>query len=97
MMKRVVILGSTGSIGVNALGVTEQLGKECRVVALSAHSNTEKLLEQIKIYKPEAVSVWEESAAKEIRAKGIKVRGKSLIVLSGIERFNDRTGPMAIG
>ena len=85
MMKRVVILGSTGSIGVNALGVTQQLGKNCRVVALSAHSNTERLLEQIKKYQPEAVSVWEDSAAKEIRAKGIKVRGKSLIVLSGIE------------
>ncbi len=85
MKSRVVILGSTGSIGVNALGVTEQLGENCRVVALSAHSNTERLLEQVKRYLPEAVAVWEESDAKRIRAKGIKVRGKSLVVLSGLE------------
>jgi 1-deoxy-D-xylulose-5-phosphate reductoisomerase len=84
-MKRIVILGSTGSIGVNALGVAEQLGKDVRVVALSAHSNTEKLLEQIKRYQPEAVSVWEEAAASIIRSKKIRVRGKALVVLSGME------------
>ena len=43
------------------------------------------MLEQVKRYQPEAVSVWEESAAKEIRNKGIRVRGKALVVLSGLE------------
>ena len=62
--RRVVILGSTGSIGVNALGVIDQLGDGCRVVGLSAHGNIERLLEQVKRYQPEVISVWEESAAQ---------------------------------
>jgi 1-deoxy-D-xylulose-5-phosphate reductoisomerase len=83
--RRVVILGSTGSIGVNALGVTELLGDRCRVVGLSAYGNTDRLLEQVKRYSPEVVAVWEEGAAKQIRSLGLKVRGKPLEVLSGIE------------
>lgn len=83
--KRIVILGSTGSIGVNALGVARLLGDQCRVVGLSAHSNTELLLEQIRAYQPEVVSVWDESTARDIRAKGIRVRGRSLSVLSGLD------------
>src|SRR5437879_1605323 len=84
-VRRVTILGSTGSIGVNALGVVERLGEACQVVALSAYGNTARLLEQVKRYQPEAVAVWEESAAQEIRSKGIRVRGKALVVLSGVE------------
>lgn len=83
--RRIVILGSTGSIGVNTLGVTETLGASCKVVGLSAYGNIMRLLEQVKQYQPEVVSVWEESDAAKIRAMGIKVRGKSLVVLSGIE------------
>ncbi len=83
--RRVAILGSTGSIGVNALGVIERMGERCRVVALSTHGNTTRLLEQIKHYHPEAVSVWDETAAQEIRAKNIRVHGKALAVFSGIE------------
>lgn len=83
--RRVTLLGSTGSIGVNALGVIERLGESCRVVALSAHGNVERLLEQVKRFQPEAVSIWEESSAAEIRAKNIRVRGKALAVFSGIE------------
>src|SRR5271170_5833828 len=83
--KRVVVLGSTGSIGVNVLGVIERLGERFQVVALSAYGNTSRLLEQVKRYQPEVVAVWEESDAKVIRSKGIRVRGKSLVVLSGIE------------
>jgi 1-deoxy-D-xylulose-5-phosphate reductoisomerase len=85
LQKHVTILGSTGSIGVNALGVIERLGERCRVVALSAHGNTTRLLEQVKRYQPEAVSVWEESDARKIRAKNIRVHGKPLVVFSGIE------------
>src|SRR5436190_12068927 len=83
--RRVTILGSTGSIGENALRVIERLGDRGRVVALSAHGNTARLLKQIKRYQPEAVSVWEEAAAQGIRKKNIRVHGKPLAVFSGIE------------
>ena len=46
--RRVVLLGSTGSIGVNALQVVDLLGESCRVVGLSAYGNVERLVEQIK-------------------------------------------------
>ncbi len=83
--RRVVLLGSTGSIGVNALDVMERLGPSYRVVALSAYGNRVRLLEQIKRCQPEAVAVWEEPEAKKIRDLGMRVRGKALVVLSGME------------
>lgn len=89
MNRRLVILGSTGSIGVNALGVTEQLGSSCRVVGLSAYANTTLLLKQIERYQPEVVSIWNEIDARAIRAKGLRVKGKRLTVLSGIEGLEE--------
>ena len=49
-MKRVSILGSTGSIGVQALEVIEQLGYE--VAALTAHSNADLLEQQVRKFRP---------------------------------------------
>jgi len=57
MTKQIAILGSTGSIGRNALRVIEALGQEYSIVALSAHSNVELLAEQARRYKPKFVVV----------------------------------------
>src|SRR5688572_467062 len=59
--KRIAILGSTGSIGCNALDVIEHLGAGFRAVALSAHSQTKKLLEQVRRHRPAAVAVGEDA------------------------------------
>jgi len=68
--KGVAILGSTGSIGCNSLRVIESLGNaRFRVVALGARSNVEKLADQIAIHLPELVSVENESAAHDLRAR----------------------------
>jgi 1-deoxy-D-xylulose-5-phosphate reductoisomerase len=83
--RRIAVLGSTGSIGENALGVIRRLGPGYRVVALSAHGNVGRLTEQIRDFQPEAVSVWLEADAKSIRERGFKFNGKPLIVLSGID------------
>jgi len=80
-----IILGSTGSIGVNALDVAERLGERYRIVGLSAYGNSERLLEQIRRYSPEVVAVWEESVANAIRSRGLVVHGKRLVVLSGLQ------------
>lgn len=82
--KRIVILGSTGSIGVNTLNVVRSLGDQCRVVALSAYGNLERLLGQIREFKPEVVSVWSEEDAAKVRSLGIRHQGHALKVLSGI-------------
>jgi 1-deoxy-D-xylulose-5-phosphate reductoisomerase len=62
-MKGISILGSTGSIGCNTLKVLEHLG-DFRVVALGAGRNMQKFAEQIARFKPELVSVDDESCAE---------------------------------
>jgi 1-deoxy-D-xylulose-5-phosphate reductoisomerase len=66
--KRIAILGSTGSIGTNALDVIEHLGPGYEVAALSAHSQSDKLLEQVGRYKPRAVAVTDPAALAKVRA-----------------------------
>jgi len=69
LAKRIAILGSTGSIGVNALDVIEHLGPDYRVAALSAHSQSGKLLEQVARYKPAAVAVTDPVALGKVRSQ----------------------------
>jgi 1-deoxy-D-xylulose-5-phosphate reductoisomerase len=57
MTANIAILGSTGSVGKNALRVVDALGPEYKVFALSAHSSVELLAEQAKRYKPEFIAV----------------------------------------
>lgn len=68
-MKKVFVLGSTGSIGINCLSVISNLRNDFEVSALSVNSNTDLLLEQIKIYKPKVVVVRDEKAAINISSK----------------------------
>jgi 1-deoxy-D-xylulose-5-phosphate reductoisomerase len=63
-MKNLAILGSTGSIGVNALKVVSAHPERFRVIALSAGKNIELLRHQIEIFKPKAVAVLNESLAQ---------------------------------
>jgi 1-deoxy-D-xylulose-5-phosphate reductoisomerase len=67
-MKNIAILGSTGSIGKNALEVIRHLPGKFRVVGLSANSNSALLLKQIKEFKPEFVCVRNIEAAREVEA-----------------------------
>ena len=67
MTKQIAILGSTGSIGKNALRVIDSLGPHYEVVALSAHSSVELLAEQARQYKPEFVAITNSDYAKQLR------------------------------
>jgi 1-deoxy-D-xylulose-5-phosphate reductoisomerase len=65
LSKRIAILGSTGSIGCNALDVIANLGEPYRAVALCANAQIDKLVEQTKRFCPAAVGVSDErNAAK---------------------------------
>ena len=66
-MRRVVVLGSTGSIGRATLDVARHLG-DLQVVALSAGRNVELLVEQIREFRPEAAAVATAEAAAAVRA-----------------------------
>jgi len=63
MKKKVVILGSTGSIGCNALQVIDALSSEYEVIALSAHRNLDLLAEQVKKFSPRYAAITDEESA----------------------------------
>jgi 1-deoxy-D-xylulose-5-phosphate reductoisomerase len=67
-MKNVAILGSTGSIGVQALDVVERAGGRFRVVGLAAGRNADRLAEQVRRFRPRLVSVDDPAAAVRLRA-----------------------------
>jgi 1-deoxy-D-xylulose-5-phosphate reductoisomerase len=66
-MKRLAILGSTGSIGQNALAVVAEHPQEFQVVGLAAGKNVRVLAEQIRAVRPHRVSVQDETVAWELK------------------------------
>lgn len=78
MTKTLAVLGSTGSIGVQALEVAELMGFE--VVALTANSKTDIIEYQIRKFSPRLAAVADEKAAAELK---IRVADTSTTVLSG--------------
>jgi len=83
--RRIVILGSTGSIGMQALDVIGRMGDHCRVVGLGTYGQLDRLMEQIRRFQPEVVVEWDEASAASIRDRHIRIRGRPLIVLSGLK------------
>lgn len=65
--KKICILGSTGSIGRNALRVISDLSDRFQVCGLSAHSNIGLLAKQINKFRPSAIAVSDESQVHELR------------------------------
>ncbi len=68
-MKRLAILGSTGSIGTSTLAVVEAYPDEFAVVALAAGSNLDRLAQQVRAFRPALVSVVSEAAARGLRER----------------------------
>ncbi len=66
-MKNISILGSTGSIGTQALEVARM--HNLKVVGLAAHSNADKLLEQIKEFSPRYVCIFDDDSAVYLKEK----------------------------
>lgn len=62
-MKRISILGSTGSIGTQTLDIV-RLNDDVKVEALTAHKNIDLLEKQIREFRPRVAAIWEESDAK---------------------------------
>ncbi|MCK5813812.1 MAG: 1-deoxy-D-xylulose-5-phosphate reductoisomerase, partial [Cocleimonas sp.] len=80
--KKITILGSTGTIGVNTLDVISQHGDTYEVIALTAHSNVEKMLQQCLQYQPQYAVMVEEQAAEQL-ATALKNQASEINVLSG--------------
>ncbi len=82
-MKKISILGSTGSIGVNALNVIDHLGGDYIVTALSANKNGKRLVEQAKKYHPASIAIVDKDSAQFV---------KNELIDSGIKIFTGREG-----
>jgi len=67
MSKRISILGSTGSIGVNALKVSSHLKDELDIIYLSANRNAKLLIQQAKEFQPKAVCIVDKSAFPDVQ------------------------------
>jgi 1-deoxy-D-xylulose-5-phosphate reductoisomerase len=80
MAKQIEILGSTGSIGKNALRVIDALGPQYQVTALSAHSNVQLLAEQTRRYKPKIVAVTNTNHAEHFEEL---IAGLDVEILTG--------------
>ena len=79
-MKRIALLGSTGSIGENTLRVAKHLGERIQVTALAVHSNIDRLEEQIKEFSPSLVAVFDTDQALRLQK-----RVPHLPVLAGMD------------
>ncbi|MBI4620391.1 MAG: 1-deoxy-D-xylulose-5-phosphate reductoisomerase [Desulfobacterales bacterium] len=86
-MKKLAILGSTGSIGVNTLDIIERFRDKYEIVALSAGSNIQLLKEQITKFKPKVVSVLNKPLAKRLKEE---LAPLDIEILYGIEGTNNK-------
>lgn len=80
-MKKIAILGSTGSIGTQTLDVVSE-HQDIEVTALACGGNIKLLEEQMRKFHPKMVSVWSEESAKELR---IKTADLGIPVMSGMD------------
>lgn len=81
-MKKIAILGSTGSIGTQTLEIVRNNADELEVVALAAGNNTALMEAQIREFHPRVAVMWSEEAAAELR---LRVADCQVQVLQGME------------
>lgn len=80
-MKKIAILGSTGSIGTQTLDVV-RLNGDIEVLGISAGSNVELLEKQVREFRPRLVAVWKEEAAREL---AVRIADTETKVVSGMD------------
>jgi len=89
-MKRIAILGSTGSIGRSTLDVVESYPDRFQIVALAAGRNLETALEQVRLWKPRLVSIAAEEDAETFR-KSLETSG-----ISGVDVVHGSAGTVRV-
>ena len=82
-MKKIAILGSTGSIGTQTLEVVRENG-DIEVLGLAAGSNIKMLEEQIREFHPQIVAVWSEEKADELRVNVADTDTKIVAGMDGL-------------
>ncbi len=80
-MKKIAILGSTGSIGTQTLEIVRTNG-DLEVTALAAGNNIDLLEQQIREFRPKLAAVWKEERAAELKSR---VRDMDIEIVSGMD------------
>ena len=75
-MKKIVILGSTGSIGTNTLDIVSKFPGKFQVIGLTAGTNVNKLEEQVRAFRPTMVAMSDAAATTQLRARCVGSRTK---------------------
>jgi len=91
-MKSLVVLGSTGSIGVTTLDLVARFPDRFRAVALAAGRNVERLAEQVRQFQPDAVATADQAGADALRALVPEYRGEILAGIGGIAQVATAPG-----
>ena len=81
MIKKISVLGSTGSIGTQTLEIA-RYNQDIGITALAAGSNVELLEKQVREFHPKIACLWKEEAARELKRR---IRDLDVKVVSGME------------
>lgn len=83
-MKYIALLGSTGSIGRQALEVTDWFPEEFSIIALAAHSNVDLLAEQVKKYQPQVAVIYDADRYLDLKERLPFFKGEILTGMEGL-------------
>lgn len=81
-MKKIAILGSTGSIGTQTLDIVRNFKDELEVVAMAAGTNVDLMEKQVREFRPKVVTMWEAQAAADLKER---LRDMEITVLTGMD------------
>ena len=88
-MRKISILGSTGSIGVNALSVIRNMPEKFKIVHLTGNLNYTKMIDQGKEFLPQTITMIDEEAAEKVK---IALKGFNINIFSGRNKLLDHSG-----
>ncbi len=88
-MRKISILGSTGSIGVNALSVIRNMPEKFKIVHLTGNLNYTKMIDQGKEFLPQTITMIDEEAAEKVK---IGLQGFNINIFSGRNKLLDHSG-----
>ncbi len=83
-MKKIAIIGSTGSIGTQTLEVVRSYPEELSAAALAAGRNVRLMEEQIREFRPRIACMWDEEAAKDLRERTADLDVKIVCGMDGL-------------
>lgn len=91
-MKRITVLGSTGSIGTQTLDVVDRQSDRFEVCGLAANRNVKLLSEQIRKYKPQKAAIFDETLYRELKTSVSDCFTQILCGSDGVREVSARTG-----